>query len=415
MKKNWSILILLWFYTDVFTQGEAAVPFMVLQQSTLLIGAGQIGAAIPSYDPTGFYLNPSQLGYFSKENNFAISVMPEKNRWMPNFGMNYSFQSFGVAVGYNFRKNNENLPLSIGIGYIHSKLDFGQYLRITPYTPDYWLSHDDYDVFDSFSVGVGYDYYLQFNLGLSIKSFESNLGGSQTGQEYRIAKASGTAFDFGFMIIAPITKLFLSNIKYNLSDKSFITPKLDITLGYSLINYGDEIFYTDQLQKDPIPRTARLGYTLFFGIDLYGLKNKFSAIDYSFTAEAEDILIKRNSMSKFEYQRMLGDINIGKHLIELKKDDDVVVHRGHILRLFETVFISKGVYDGRGYNHIKTDGLSVSSQGIFKLLNEVIDNPVVSFIANHFVVEYYDSNIFVGSGMDTNLKGLSIYLKGIEL
>jgi hypothetical protein len=145
------------------------------------------------------------------------------------------------------------------------------------------------------------------------------------------------------------------------------------------------------------------------------MEEKLSAIDYSFTAEAEDILIKQGQLSGYEYQGMLGDINIGKHLIELKKDNNVVVHRGHILRLFETVVVTSGIYDGRGYNHIKTNGMGLSSEGIFKLLSKAIDNPVVSFVANHLVLEYYNTNTFVGSGMDTNLKGMALYLRGIEL
>lgn len=416
MKKFCSLLMLLLFYTNVFGQGEAAVPFLILQQSTLFTGAGQIGAAIPMHDPTGFYYNPAQLGYFSRKNNLAFSFMPGKNKWMPNFGMDYSFQSYGAAAGYNFGKNNENLPLTIGIGYIHSKFDFGQYLRITPYYPEGdFVSRDDYDAFDCFSVGVGYDYYLQFNLGFSIKSFESIFGDQRTEPGIGPAEARGTAFDFGLMITAPMTNLFLNDLKFNLSDKSFIKPKVDITLGYSVTNIGKEIYYKDPAQADPIPRTARLGYTINLGIELFGMEEKLSAIDYSFTAEAEDILIKQGQLSGYEYQGMLGDISIGKHLIELKKDNNVVVHRGHILRLFETVVVASGIYDGRGYNQIKTNGLGLSSEGLFKLLSKALDNPVVSFVANHLVLEYYNTNTFVGSGMDTNLKGMALYLRGIEL
>lgn len=413
MKKFILILLQLFIYSTTSAQGEAAVPFLVLQQSALFFGAGQIGAAIPTTTPTGFYLNPAQLGYFARNNNLAFSFMPGENRWMPNFGTDISFQSYGAAFGYNFQKNNENLPLSIGVGYIRNKMDFGKFWRITKQYPSGYSSRD-YDAFDCFSIGVGYDYFLQFNLGFSIKSFESILGGLQTGQESRIAQASGTAFDFGFITTVPVTELFLNNIKYNLSDKSFVKPKLDITLGYSFTNIGDEIYYSGQEQMDPIPRTARLGYTLNLGIELFGLEDKLSAIDYSFTAEAEDILIKRGELSGYEYQGMLGDINIDKHLIELKKDNNVVVHRGHILKLFETVIIASGIYDGRGYNHLKTNGFGLSSEGIFKLLSEVIDNPVVKFISNHFVLEYYDSNIFVNSGFDTNIKGMSLFFKRME-
>ncbi len=76
--------------------------------------------------------------------------------------------------------------------------------------------------------------------------------------------------------------------------------------------------------------------------------------------------------------------------------------------------ILSGRFNGNGFDNRKTDGYGISSEGIFKLLGTAINNSVIRFIANHFVVEYFNTNIFVDSGLDTNFEGFSFYLKKIE-
>jgi hypothetical protein len=410
MKKYYLLLLFGFFSQLLYGQGEAAVGSLTLQQSPFLNGAGQIGASIPTSDAIGFYYNPAQLGYFSRENNLSLYFMPQNTKWLNNYSASgITFRSVGMTAGYNFNKNGNSLPLSIGIGYIHNKFDYGEY-----YYPQ--GNTHNYDSFNCFSIGASYDCYLLFNIGLSIKSFYSKIGYNPTELYIISSEVSSTAFDFGTMITAPISKLFFNNFRFDLSKESFLKPRFDWTVGYSITNIGKEIYYVDPAQSDPIPRTARLGYTFDFGMDLILNEKKLNVIDYSFTAEAEDILIKRNQYNgTFEYQRHFGDIIFGKHLIELRGDENVVVHRGHVFKLFETYTFLTGRFHGRSNYNRKTNGYGLSSEGIFKLLGVAIDNKVIHFIADHFVVEYYDTNIFVDSGMDTNFKGFSFYLKKLEL
>jgi len=182
---------------------------------------------------------------------------------------------------------------------------------------------------------------------------------------------------------------------------------VDFTLGYSLTNVGAKVSYIDPGQADPIPRTARLGYTFNFALELSNnWTRKLNVVDYSFTVEAQDLLIKQDTVNfSPQYQNLFGDISIGKNLIELHGDQNVIVHRGHILRLFETLIIVSGRFNGSGYDNRKTNGIGFSSEGLFKLLNASTDNTIVNYLTNHFVVEYYNSNIFVDSGLIPILKG----------
>ena len=216
------------------------------------------------------------------------------------------------------------------------------------------------------------------------------------------------------MVVAPLSKLFFDNLKLNLNSKYLIKPKVDFTLGYSMTNIGKKISYVDPAQSDPIPRTARLGHSTDLAIELFTKTDKLSLLDYSFTAEAENLLFKYDSNQKIEYKNFLGDIKIGKHLIQLKSDGKVVVHRGHIFRLFETLIITSGRYNGSGYNNIKSKGLGFSSEGLFKVSGILLNDPIVDFIAKHIVLEYYNADTFVDSGLETNFKGLVVNFRGLS-
>ena len=413
-KKYCSLFLVLLLVKSIYGQGTA-LPFLSLQQSPVLIGAGGIGVAIPLEDASGFYFNPAQLGNFAQENNFSLFVMPQKTKWMPNLGLDLSFNSFGLSMGYNFRKHNNDLPLAIGVGYLHNKFSYGEFVRTGPDSPDPIGTYESYDKFDCFSVGAGYGEVVKFNFGFSIKSYKSYPGESPITSELNWEGIDGTAFDFGAMLVTPISELLLKNHKINLAEETFLKPKIDFTLGYSVLTIGKEMNFTDPAQKDPLPRTARLGYSFNFGLNIVSTTWQMNAIDYSFTAEADDILVKRNpNDGSYEYDDIFGVISPVKHLIALKGDEAVVVHRGHILRLFETIIVTSGRFNTRTPAGMKSNGFGFSSEGIMKLYSAFADNPIVSYMADHFMFEYYDVNSFTDSFLETNFKGLVINIKGIE-
>ena len=141
-----------------FAQGEGAMPVMTMQRSLPLIGAGSIGAAKANDDPIGYYLNPAILGYTSQNNHASLFIMPSKTKFY-----NMTFNSFGFSLGYNFREFD--IPISVGFGYMYDILDYGQH------STEGRDIFNSYDSFNNYSFGVGIDYYLLFNLGFSIKSY----------------------------------------------------------------------------------------------------------------------------------------------------------------------------------------------------------------------------------------------------
>ena len=418
MKRSILVLLLLNLLNGLnFAQGEGALSGHTIQRSLPLIGAGQIGAAKANNDPIGYYLNPAILGYTSQNNHASLYFMPSKVEWIKSFGLDLTWNTFGFNIGYNLEEYN--LPISVGFGYMHDMFSYGTFQIVGPFVgpsgPEVLGEFESYDSFDNFSFGVGLDYYILFNLGLSIKPFDSNFGESPLEGEEKIRRAMGTAYDYGTMIIVPISKLLFNNIKCDLSNTTFIKPTTNFTLGYSLTNVGNEIVYGDNDQADPLSRTGRLGYTIDFGFDAYINKNKLNLISYSFTAEAEDRLITQNDSHKFDgYQSFLGDIDVGKHLVQLKADDKVIVHKGHTINLFETFTITSGSFTGRGYNDVKnTNGYGFSSEGLLKLFSYSANNTTLNYIAKHFVVEYYDVTIFADWQFETDMEGISLHMKNI--
>jgi hypothetical protein len=317
----------------------------------------------------------------------------------------------------NFSEFNIPIPISVGFGYMHDKMDYGTFYRTGSDGPEIIGEFNSYDSYDAYSLGVGIDYYLLFNFGMSIKPFDSNLSDQPTENEIGIGKVEGTAYDYGAMIITPISKLFFDEMKYKFCETAYLKPTVNFTLGYAITNIGDEDSYIDEAQKDPLSRMGRFGYTFDFGYDVHLNNIEINVFSYSFTAEVEDILIEQNNLHQFiGYQSFLGDIDIWDNLVLLNPSDKVTLHKGHTLSLFETLTITSGSMKGRGYRTaVGTSGYGLSSEGILKIVSNTFDNLILKYLAKHFVVEYYDVTLFEGyNGFDTDMQGISLHMKNIE-
>jgi len=415
MKLN--LFVLLIFASNSLFSQTGALPFTNFQQSPLLFGAGQIGAAIPNDDVLGYYFNPAILGYSARNNHASVSFMPDKTNWTIFSSRRTTFQNFGLNVGYNLNNTNLNLPISIGLGLISSKMDYGKFPITSWESPEIIKKTNSYDRFTVLSLGLSLDYYIRLSLGISIKSFDSKLGAHFMGSSIQEFTANGTMWDYGFLMTIPISKLLIKdNFNYKIDNTLSILSITNFSIGFSNSNIGDEVYYFDKSQSDPLSRTARLGYTFDFGVKLLTKKTDLNIFHYSFTAEAEDILIEyEDNFNGYKYQSAIGDINLRDHLFFLIGDKNVVVHKGHILKFFDSLILTSGSFDGKGYKPAKTtNGLGYSSEGIFKLLNSISENEVLDYITKHFLIEYFDTNYDIFIGQTINFDILSLHFRGFE-
>lgn len=411
--KNKILLITLIITNSILGQGESALLFSTFQQSPLLNGAGRIGTAVLNDDVTGYYLNPAILGFSAKQNHAAVSFMVKDTEWPNIYYPGTNSKTFGINLGYNLRSIYPKIPLTIGMGFIHHKFEYGTDINPMSPTASNGISYDKYN---AFSIGLGYEHFLDFNLGISLKSYESVLGGPSHNSDFRDSpSADGIMFDFGTLINFPISKLYLKNTEFNLNNSLKILPSTQISLGYSLTNVGDELYYIDKTQSDPLSRTERIGYSFNFGFKLEYNNTLFNIIDYSFSGESEDLLIIRNRDYDSEYQSIFGDINLIDHLIKLKGDNKIIVHKGHIIDLFNTITFTFGSSSGSlNVASNKTNGYKISSEGLFNLLGLYSTN-YLSYVFHHLRIEYIHSDIKIWTGDSIKNDFFSLHFIGFEI
>ncbi|MBK7499568.1 MAG: hypothetical protein IPI19_10785 [Ignavibacteriales bacterium] len=407
-----SIFFFLLITNKTFSQGEAAVPFLLLQPSPSLAAMGQTGTALPTEDPFGFLWNPAQLGYTSQNNNFSIIFYPSKLEWLPSFNLDLELNGLAFNLGYNF-KELIDFPLSVGFGYSNFEIDFGEF-AIRDENGNIIGTSSSKDSYNAYSLGVGVDYGVQFNAGFTFKSVTSILSDRPTGEEQGMGKAEPNVVDFGLLINVPVFKLIDEDISIELEGDMLLKPDFNFSIGYSKSNIGDEVYYIDPAQADPLPRMDRLGYGISTGFDILGDNFQMEVLNFSLTVEADDILIDRDTTG-WEYQSTLSDLQFVKNLINIEGTEEIVSHIGLKIDLFETVSFSTGHFSGSGFDERKTNGYELRTKGLFKLWALWAKDPFTDFLRDHIDIRYYNTNFFDNHDWaETKMTGLALYVHNLN-
>ena len=417
MKRTAGLLsiIFLLFPFVINAQGDVAIPSLGLNPNPQSFGMGMSGVSLPTNDPLGFYFNPAMLGYSSQTNNLAIQFYADKVNWLPGEYSSTTFNNTGITAGYNFGNILKGLNLSAGIGFISTKLDYGPTYYILYDSPGYYF--ESYDQYNALGIGVSLDYFVNLSIGFTYKSIDSKLS------PFPEQEARPKAVDWGMLINVPISKLTVNDIVYKPFEHTAIKPIVNLSLGYSRSNIGIGVSYIDPAQKDPLPLTARLGSTLSLGSDLLINSHSINFFTFDISIEAEDLLVSEDNAGKFSYQGLLGDIRFWNNLIEWERTNNVTLKKGQMLSLFETVSFLNGSYYNSSPNNNRTNGIMVSSNGIFKLLLwSFNDNKYISFVLNHFEIQLikatWFSNVpnfyseFNSATFRTDVEAISISFKG---
>jgi hypothetical protein len=416
MRLSISSVILFSFFTfvQISGQGQSAIPFMMYQPSPEFQGSGSIGVAKPAENPMGFYTNPAQLGYYSTKNRMSVLTMPKTKDFMGLSGIN--LKSHLMSAGFDLERIFPGLPVSVGFGYMNSKMSFREVYVSNPADSEILGKFSPSDEIESYSAGMSFKYYAYFNLGVTFKRFNSQIVSNPNSPQPSLYETDGNAYDLGAMIILPVSELFLSNTKFMMDDGNFVTPNIKLSTGYSITNIGDEIYYNDPAQSDPLSRVARLGYSLNFGFDFNIQDELIKLFDYSLTIENSDILVEDNpNLNDPEYQNFLGDISLAKNLIGAKSTSEVTVHKGHSFNLFETITVFMGTKEGRAFPRNHSGGYALSTSGISKLIKTKTENKILTFIVNHLELNYYDIEYEFEYIDKTRLQSLSLSIKNIGL
>lgn len=399
------------FSAKSFAQGEAAVPFLLLNPSPSLSAMGATGTAIPTEDPFGFLWNPAQLGYTSQTNNFSFIFYPAKLEWLPEVIPDLELKAIALNAGYNF-KDLIGVPLSLGFGYSNPEFDYGTFYT-TDENGNIIGEFKAKDCYNAYSFGLGIDLGVQISVGYTIKDVTSILADVTAGADSGDIKAETTVNDFGILLNVPVLKLIDDKMQAQLDENLIAKPTFNFSLGYSKSNIGDSIYYIDPLQSDPLPRVERLGYGISTGFDLVTEDFRINAFNLSFTVEAEDILVSRSlsNQSHWEYQ---DDLNFWDNVILIKGNNKVVSRAGTKLEFVETFSYAFGHFSGRGFYSETTNGFELRAKGLLKLCALWIKHPVTDFLRDHFDIRYYNTNYFVDDFTKTKMTGFAFYVHNLN-
>lgn len=235
LKAALTLFLLLILSTNMFAQGESAVPFLLIAPGARAGGMGEGGVALAN-DATAIFWNPAGLAF--QYNNPEVDPLGEISvmhvKWLPQFNFNDLFYDY-LASRYYLES------LDGMIGFSITFLNLGE---------NVWTDAqgNNLGTFDSFEYALTASYAtkLQPNLGvgLNIKLIQSNLTPKivEVGAETRDGRSTSFAVDMGVMWTPAYD--FLEN---------------KLTLGANLSNFGPKMTYINEAQADPLPTNLRMG------------------------------------------------------------------------------------------------------------------------------------------------------------
>ncbi|MCI0692680.1 hypothetical protein L0337_11840 [candidate division KSB1 bacterium] len=415
--KKLMICLFLTIASSVLAQGpgSAGVVFLLIQPSPRAIGMGGGSVASIKTDAIGIAFNPARLGVAALDKYFVGEFYPNKTAWLPQLAPDIRYNARTVLFGYNFKRLEKGMPISFGIGYTRIFIDLGEQIITGENDPTPLGRFRSTERANVWTFGVGVDHLVKAGIGLSLKDIESNLAPPVAGAEQSGGQASATAHDWGLVVHLPIDEAISKLGKISFEPYPGVRPSLGLGFGYSKSNIGDKITYIDASQADPLPRIARVGFSLNAGLLLVSAKQIWHIFSYEHLNEAEQLLVRTGSGS-VTYAKLLGDIDIWNHVIRGKSGATIITKRGWELRLFEIFSYQQGRHeDALGKVYYDTEGIGLGLSGVLKaiwhLSPQSENSGVIAFLTNHLDIQYHSSNLNAGEGHPlgkTKFRGISV-------
>ena len=361
--------------------------FLLVSPSPTTNGMGGVGVSVPSNDNFSTHYNPANYiapkGFLSFQTSILIDV-----NWLQGFHLDDMYFNYDVfTIGYRLKK----YPVQLSLTKSQLYLSLGSQ-TITDESGNYLGSFTSYMEADAITYSIAYSsekYPMYFSIGRTDKTTNQHLTDFGAGSEQGTGYSSNHLYDWGYLLSFP--SVFKTNNKdINLS----FTP----SIGYSKSNIGGLISFIDPAQGDPAPETARFGISSIFEAKD---KSDHPLLKITFVREAEDLLTIWNldslvdshtgqisSFWNWEYQKGLGDINIEKHILSSILDEDVIIHRGFEINVYDFYSIREGIYiDEESNIDMYSIGYGFHLKGLLKALSIFIDPPFPE-LTKYFNVSY---------------------------
>jgi hypothetical protein len=245
--------------TNIYAQGEAAVPFLLLAPDSRFSALGESGAGLADNSAAIFW-NPAGIAFLS-----GTEVSITHSNWLPQFNLDlfYDFLSFRTYM------EDIGGSLTSSITY----MNFGEFFRTGENDPTILGTFSAFDA--ALTFGYATKLGTDWGVGMNFRIIHSQLSTQPTGEEEGSGVATTVSFDLAAMWRPEHLNLFGWETENRFS------------IGANLSNLGPKITYIDQAQSDPIPTNFRLGMAFHL------LKDEFNSLIY--TLDFSKLLVSRDS------------------------------------------------------------------------------------------------------------------------
>ncbi len=370
---------------EIFAQAAPFLNFVVSPQS---LGIGGTTAAIASGNALATVGNPAQLGMFSLENTFnATSALWTNRSYAFAYGIPYRDESLYVLaanVGFPLRFIDSGNPFKASVGIGYSNLNFSFSSIILP------RSGPETDVSNSFTLGLGMDYFARVGVGYSLKFINTSNSYLPVNQP---------AQDLGAIVQVPLSKLILGDDERQ-GNINGLVPSVAINFGYVMRNFGRYV-YPPWI---PLPTEADLGWGVDFGIKSMVDGERLEWISFVWSEQADDHPFHEDSIvasiygtdttwnHPTSYQKGLGSFGIWRNLVLDRGSQSVGIRKGGQIGLCEFLYLRAGAITDASQTSYSTFGWGLRLDGLakclvfFKWLNP--NAPVARFLLDHIDLEY---------------------------
>ncbi len=249
---------------NIFAQGEAAVPFLLLAPDSRFSALGESGAGLAD-NSSAIFWNPAGIAFLTgQEFTFTHS------NWLPQFKLDLFYD---YATYRNYIPEIDG-SVTASITY----MNYGEFVRTGEGGPEPLGTFRSFDA--ALTLGYATKVTSDWGLGFNFRVIHSNLSDQPTAEEKGKGVATTVSFDVGTMWRP--SNLPLPFTDYDLGGQ--------LSLGLNVSNLGPKIFYIDKAQADPIPTNFRLGFAYRIFADEYN--------SLTYTLDFSKLLVKKDTTGK---------------------------------------------------------------------------------------------------------------------
>ena len=378
-----------------------ALPFLEIPPSPAINAMGGAGVALPSSDPHAFLYNPAHLGIAARDTRAAGTLYPGGSTDWLAIG-DLSVGSTALSAGVDLRPLG--IPFVAGIGLAQTALQFSERVLVDEFG-EAIASYQPRDMYRALSLGVATTGAARLGIGATTRYVTSTDGASIENERLTVSSLHGFTLDLGVLAEADITRL--------LGRPSFgrVQPTLSVAAGYAQSNIGGTVAYSGQFAASALPRTARLGWSASGGLAIPLEATSLQIVQADVSVQAEHLLVRENGVADYSYEPFLGSLNVIRNGLLGRGSATITARHGYRIAFLESFSISRGGFDGWGFEDVKTRGMEFRLAGPLKIISEITGNTRLANLANRYDVRITRSVYFYGGLNESTFNGISFVVK----